>query len=92
MNVPTEVITAGIWALVGVCVWIFLDKTKKYDAHLRECNQRRIDDGRLDADVSRRIQTIEENSCQTERTVGWLGDCMIRVGTKLDVDMPDRPE
>lgn len=92
MNVPVDLITAAIWAVVGLCIWIFLDSKKKYDAHLRECNERRINEGRMDATTQQRIETIEENSCQTERSVGWLGDCMIRLGTKLNIDLPDRPE
>ncbi len=92
MNVPTEFINAIIWAFVGVLVWIWNQKTKAYDMHLKECNERRQKDAVTDATVAERICNIERNSNKNRGEIAWLGDCIINLGAKLNVQLPDRPE
>ena len=92
MNFPLEIVSPIIWALVGVCIWIFNDKTKRYDAHLKECADRNERVAQSDAKTTERICTIETNSKRNRREIAWLGDCMITLGTKLNADLPDRPE
>jgi hypothetical protein len=92
MNVPVEFIVLAITGWVGVLTWIFKSKASSYDQHLRECGERRVADGKTDATVEQRIKSIERNSNQTETAVGWLGDCMIMLGARLGVDLPERPK
>lgn len=92
MNIPAELITAIIWALVGVCIWIFQDKTRKYDAHLKDCSERNERVASKDAKFAERLCSIEEHSKHNRKDIQWLGDCMITLGTKLDADLPERPE
>lgn len=91
MKIPVEFINAVILALVGLAIWIAQDRMKKYDAHLKECNERRAIDAATDATTKQRICTIEGNSNRNRAEISWLGDCIIQVGTKLSVDLPDRP-
>lgn len=92
MNVPTEVLLAAMGLLIGVLSWIFTSKTKAYDEHLKECNDRREAEATLAATTEQRLCAIEESSGRTERCVGWLGNCMSRLGRNLNIDLPDRPE
>jgi hypothetical protein len=85
-------ITAAIWAIVGLCIWVFMDSKKKYDAHLKECNDRRVSEATYDATVKERIQNIEADSRRNRSEIRWLGDCMISVCERLKIDRPDRPE
>ena len=92
MSYTAEFVNIVVWALVGVCIWIFNDKTKKYDAHLKECNDRNERVAGYEAKMAERISAIEHNSRRSRAEIQWLGDCMIQLGTRLKADLPDRPE
>ncbi len=92
MNVPLEVILAVTWGFIGILVWIWNQKTKTYDQHLRECNSRRVNEATADATIQERICVIERNSNKNGREIQWVGDCIIEMGAKLRVELPDRPE
>ena len=73
--------------LVGVLAWMFKQKADKLDKHVEDCNERHVMHGKLET----RTIAIEEEIRDAKKQVTWIGDCVMRVGTKLDVDLPDRP-
>jgi hypothetical protein len=87
-----EWVNGILWALFGVCMWIWADRTKKYDAHIKECNEKRIEDAKRNATVEEQISTIENNSQNTRRDLVWLGDCMVQVCQKLNIPRSNRPD
>ena len=68
-------------ALVSIIAWLFKKKIDAYDKHLDECNRRAVSAGRTE-------ERIENMEC----TVNWLGNCIVRIGTKMGVELPDKQD
>jgi len=79
--------TLALGALVSILTALFGYKIRQYDQHLRDCNKRHETAAVLEA----RVSTTEREIKDVKRDVRWIGDCVTRIGTKLDVDLPDRP-
>lgn len=83
-------LTIGLFVLGGIMsitAWLFKGRMVAYDKHLDECRERAVTQGRMDE----RLISVEAQVKGIRATVHWVGDCMMTVGTKLDVKLPDRP-
>ena len=78
-------VVGGFMAIVG---WLFKKRMEAYDKHLDECSKRAVVIGRMDE----RLCTVESQTKGINTTVHWVGDCMVTLGVKLDVDLPNRPQ
>ena len=77
-------VLGGLMSIIG---WLFKKRMEAYDRHLEECRERAVVQGRMDE----RLINVEGQVKGIRSSVHWVGDCMIQVGAKLDLDLPSRP-
>ena len=77
-------VLGGSMSLVS---WFFKKRMEAYDKHLEECRHRAVVQGRMDE----RLIGMEVQAKGIQTNVQWVGDCMVTVGAKLAVKLPDRP-
>ena|SRR3990167_4657178 len=83
-------ITAAVSAmglLVTIVGYLLKKRLETYDKHLEECNKRAVITGRTDE----RLKVVEAEVMKTHTAAQWLGSCILIIGTKMGVDLPDRP-
>lgn len=94
-DLPGNVHISGEWlvaALLAIIAWMVRAKTHVWDKHIEECHNKAIQDG-LDAGKDeQRLVSLESQTIHTRATLHWIGDCMMVVGTKVGVDLPERPK
>ena len=85
-------LTIGLFVLgcvMSITAWLFKGRMNAYDKHLDECRERAVTQGRMDE----RLINVEAQLKGIRATVHWVGDCMMKVGAKLDIsNLPDRPQ
>ena len=81
------IVKAALGGFVGILAWLLKQKSEKLDKHVEACNERHVAYGQLET----RTVAIEQEIRDARKQVTWIGDCVMRVGTKLDVDLPERP-
>lgn len=62
-------------------------RREAFEAHIRECNEKKTHTALTD----QRIKEIETQLLSGHNTFRWLGDCVVSIGAKLDVHLPERP-
>lgn len=72
---------------MSIAMWFFKKRMEAYDEHLRECRERAV----VTAHMDERLATVEGQISGIHSTVHWVGDCIVTVGARLDVKLPDRP-
>ena len=83
----THAIELLLGGIVAILSWIFRKKAAEYDKHLADCNARHVEQGQMET----RLESVESEIKHGKRQINWIGDCVIRIGSKMDVDLPDRP-
>ncbi len=72
---------------MAINAWLLKGKIREYDKHLTECNHRAVNTGQME----QRLETVEQETKYTRRTLHWVGDCLMTIGTKMGVNLPERP-
>ena len=67
-------------------------KIATWDKHISESHAKDIDRGRQEAVVKTKLDVVEGQLENGRKTMHWIGDCVLTIGSKLDVKLPDRPE
>ena len=84
------ILTAAFTAL-GTLVTIVGHLIKKrmevYDKHLDECRERAVTIGRME----QRLIAVESEIAGIRKYSHWVGNCIVTIGAKLGVELPDRP-
>lgn len=90
--------TQVVSALMVVVLWMARAKIRAWDIHLEECMIRRKDDdakhARINTDIAvltEKSETVEEKLSEVRTEQVWIGDVIIRIGSKIGADIPDRP-
>lgn len=86
LSVGTVVAIFGV--IGGVVIWPLTSRFRAYDKHLEECRARNEE---LAAEHATAV-LYQRKVDGMGKTLHWLGDCMMTIGGKLDVDLPVRPE
>ena len=79
---------AVLGGIMSITAWLFKGRMAAYDKHLEECRDRMVTQGRMDE----RLISVEAQVKGIRTNLHWVGDCMLTVGSKLDVKLPDRPQ
>ena len=67
--------------LMSIIAYLFKRKIEAYDKHLDECRAHAIASGRMEE----RMERVEKNT-------NWVGNCVVAIGTKLGVQLPNQPD
>ena len=83
-------LTVGLFVIgvfISLISWLSRKRMEAYDKHLEECRERAVVVGRMDE----RLHSVEYNVTGLRTSMHWVGNCIVIVGAKLDVKLPDRP-
>lgn len=80
-DVALTIAISVVGGLMTIIAWLFSRKLEAYDKHLDECRERAVTMGRM-----------EEKLKAVENEVRWVGNCMLSIGTKINAELPIRPE
>lgn len=74
---------------VFTVLWYFIkQRMTKFDKHIEECHERRIETGKMEE----KLVKLEAESSHSRSTLHWVGDCLMIIGTKMNAELPPRPE
>lgn len=59
-----------------------------FEAHIAFCGKKTVTDALLES----RVTLIEQQMESDRHARHWLGDCMMTIGGKMNVQLPPRPE
>lgn len=84
---------------MSLTAWLFKKRMEAYDKHIDDSNYDKQGFAVLESRVTNHfdddVRRFAENASVIEanrRTLHWLGDCMMTLGAKLNVDLPKRPQ
>lgn len=77
-------VIGGLVSIIGI---FFKKKMDAYDKHLDECHVKDIAHGI----TAERVSALDKQMGSVRSDLHWLGDCMVTMGAKLEVNLPDRP-
>lgn len=75
----------GMFAVIG---WLFKGKLKAFDKHIEECNQKAVETGKM----QEKLSSLEVQADRSRITLDWIGDCLITIGAKQELKLPERPK
>lgn len=84
LHLGAEGIILGLLALV---TWLLRGKIKKYDDHLDKC----ADKEAAEAVLSNQVESLDERVVKLQDSNEWVGDCIVSIGARMKVELPDRP-
>lgn len=73
--------------LIGLLSWLGREYVKRLDKHLDECRLRAM----TTASNETKLNTLEKEMGSVKTQIHWMGDSMMVMSTKLDVNLPERP-
>lgn len=94
MNLAEILLTMSVSVLsgvFGVITWLIKDKLRRYDKHLEECQLREIERATATESTGQRLSYLETQMDAARIQLHWFGDCMMVMGVKLDLKLPERP-
>jgi hypothetical protein len=94
-TVPATAILGTAAAIIGYLMKKFIEeklaeiraRRQAFISHIDLCNQKNIEFDRLKNEVANIHRRIDEEQKMTR----WMGDCLMIIGAKMNVDLPERP-
>ena len=84
-------IGAGLAGLAGYLMREKLreltDRRRAFEAHIKFCGEKEV----VAALLEQRLVVVETAIQSGRKTIHWLGDCMMVIAAKLDIELPERP-
>jgi len=60
--------------------------------HKKECSDRNEAAAAHNAAVTNKVDQMKEDLDTTQRTVLWIGDCVVGISNKMNIQTPQRPQ
>jgi hypothetical protein len=62
-------------------------RREAFEAHIKACAEKNTSFALLKQKVDGLAHQVEADGCERK----WLGDCVVAIGTKMKIRLPDRP-
>lgn len=83
-----EVIDIAIGVVIMILSYFLRGKLKGYDDHVEKCQAQEI----RAAGVEAKADALQDDVKSMSGTLQWVGDCILTIGAKMDLSLPDRPK
>lgn len=88
VKINEKIIDGLLGVLIAMLGYFIKKKAEAWDAHIEECRLKATNTGKLEQTV----EGLKKDAEAVHRGLTWVGDCIITIGAKMDVKLPERPQ
>lgn len=87
---PDHIQTTGtmfVALLLSIVLFLGRSRIAAWDKHIDQCRDQATERGRMD----QRVISLGTSVAEIRSNMDWLGDCVIRMGAQMKLQLPERP-